>query len=48
MSESNKKYGPQGKHLNRTYLEQKFLGLGSPKYDRILTIPKENLVILQA
>lgn len=28
-----KEHGLQGKHLDREYLEQKFLGLGSPKYD---------------
>ena len=37
----------QGKHLDREYLERKFLGLGSPKYDRVLSIKKENLDIPQ-
>ena len=27
-----KEHGLQGKHLDREYLEQKILGLGSPKY----------------
>ncbi len=31
-----KEHGLQGRHVDRAYLEQKFLGLGSPKYDRIL------------
>ncbi len=42
-----KERGLQGKHLDREYLERKFLGLGSPKYDRVLSIKKENLDIPQ-
>ncbi len=42
-----KEHGLQGKHLDREYLERKFLGLGSPKYDRVLSIKKENLDIPQ-
>ncbi len=42
-----KDYGLQGKHLNRVYLEQKFWGLGSPKYDRVAAIIKEDLDIPQ-
>ena len=42
-----KERGLQGKHLDREYLEAKFLGLGSPKYDRVLSIKKENLDIPQ-
>ena len=40
-----KEHGLQGKHLDREYLEQKFLGLGSPKYDRVCAIKKEDLDI---
>lgn len=49
-----KEHGLQGKHLDRAYLEQKFLGLGSPKYDRVaatkredLDIPKEWLKVIE-
>ena len=42
-----KEHGLQGKHLDREYLETKFLGLGSPKYDRVLSIKKEDLDIPQ-
>jgi len=42
-----KEYGLQGKHLDREYLEQKFLGLGSPKYDRVCATKKEDLDIPQ-
>ncbi|MDE5698437.1 MAG: hypothetical protein K2I96_13680 [Lachnospiraceae bacterium] len=42
-----KKHGLQGRHLDRAYLEQKFLGLGSPKYDRVLSTKKEELDIPQ-
>ncbi len=42
-----KEHGLQGKHLDRTYLEQKFLGLGSPKYDRICATKREDLDIPQ-
>ena len=42
-----KEHGLQGKHLDREYLEQKFLGLGSPKYDRVCTLGKEDLDIPQ-
>lgn len=37
--------GLQGKHLNRKYLEEKFLGLGSPKIDKVLNTKKEDLEI---
>lgn len=40
-----KEQGLQGKHLDKSYLEQKFLGLGSPKYDRVLSVKKEDLDI---
>ena len=40
-----KEHGLQGKHLDREYLEQKFLGLGSPKYDRVCATRKEDLDI---
>ncbi len=42
-----KEHGLQGKHLDREYLEQKFLGLGSPKYDRVCATKKEDLDIPQ-
>ena len=42
-----KEHGLQGKHLDREYLEQKFLGLGSPKYDRVCATRKEDLNIPQ-
>lgn len=37
--------GFTGKHLDREYLEQKFLGLGSPKVDKVLRTRKEDLEI---
>ena len=40
-----KKYGLTGKHLDRTYLEKKFLGIGSPKFDKVLNTKKEDLEI---
>lgn len=40
-----KKNGFTGKHLDREYLEQKFLGLGSPKVDKVLSTRKEDLEI---
>ena len=40
-----KEHGLQGKHLDREYLEQKILGLGSPKYDRVCATRKEELDI---
>ena len=40
-------HGLQGQHLDRAFLQQKFLGLGSPKYDRVCTTNREDLVIPQ-
>lgn len=40
-----KKNGLTGKHLDREYLEQKFLGLGSPKIDKVISTRKEDLEI---
>ncbi len=40
-----KKYGFTGKHLDENYLNQKFLGTGSPKCDRATKIKKEDLDI---
>lgn len=40
-----KEQGLRGKHLDKAYLEQKFLGLGSPKYDRVCAVNKEDLDI---
>ncbi len=37
--------GFTGKHLDKEYLEQKFLGLGSPKVDKVLRTRKEELEI---
>ena len=37
--------GLQGKHIDRKYLEEKFLGLGSPKFDKVLNTKKEDLEI---
>ena len=42
-----KEHGLQGKHLDRSYLEQKFLGLGSPKYDKVCATKKEDLTVPQ-
>lgn len=40
-----REYGLTGKHLDRAYLDKKFLGTGSPKIDRVLNTKKEDLVI---
>lgn len=40
-----KEYGLTGKHLDRAYLEKKFLGTGSPKFDKVLNTKKEDLEI---
>lgn len=37
--------GLQGKHIDRKYLEEKFLGLGSPKFDKVQNTKKEDLEI---
>ena len=37
--------GLRGMHTNRQYLEQKILGLGSPKIDKVHTTQKEDLEI---
>ncbi len=42
-----KQHGLQGKHLDLEYLNQKFMGLGSPKYDKICNTNKEALDIPQ-
>lgn len=34
-----------GKHVDRKQLEEKFLGLGSPKFDKVLNTKKEDLEI---
>lgn len=39
------KNGLQGKHTDRKYLEEKFLGTGSPKFDKVLNTKKEDLEI---
>lgn len=40
-----KQCGLTGKHMDRSYLEKKFLGLGSPKFDKVLNTKKEDLEI---
>lgn len=40
-----KECGLTGKHLDRMYLEKKFLGTGSPKFDKVLNTKKEDLEI---
>lgn len=40
--------GLGGAHLDRDYLEQKILGIGSPKYDRVLNVRKEDIEIPEA
>lgn len=40
-------YGFQGEHIDREYLEQKFLGLGSPKFDKVQNTKKEDIDIPQ-
>lgn len=40
-----KEYGLTGNHVDRTYLEKKFLGIGSPKFDKVLNTKKEDLEI---
>lgn len=40
-----KENGLTGKHLDREHLERKFLGLGSPKIDKVLNTKKEDLEI---
>ena len=40
-----KEHGLTGKHLDRTYLETKFQGTGSPKFDKLLNTKKEDLEI---
>lgn len=42
-----KEHGLQGKHLDKEYLNQKFLGLGSPKYDRVCATRRDTLDIPQ-
>lgn len=40
-----KENGLTGKHLDREYLEKKFLGIGSPKVDKVLNTKREELEI---
>ena len=40
-----KECGLKGKHLDRAYLEKKFLGTGSPKIDKVLNTKKEDIKI---
>ncbi|MCI5584900.1 MAG: hypothetical protein MR383_05020 [Lachnospiraceae bacterium] len=38
-----KVYGLTGEHLDRAKLEEKFLGLGSPKFDKVVNTRKEDM-----
>lgn len=40
-----KKQGLRGEHIDRRKLEEKFLGIGSPKFDKVQNIQKEDLDI---
>lgn len=40
-----KEMGLSGEHVDRRFLEKKFLGLGSPKFDKVLNTNKEDLEI---
>lgn len=40
-----KEMGLTGEHVDRKFLEKKFLGIGSPKFDRVQNTKKENLEI---
>lgn len=40
-----KENGLSGEHTDRKYLEQKILGLGSPKFDKVLNTKKEDIDI---
>ncbi len=40
-----KEIGLSGEHVDRKFLEKKFLGLGSPKIDKVLNTRKEDLEI---
>lgn len=40
-----KEMGLPGEHVDRKFLEKKFLGLGSPKVDKVLNMKKEDLEI---
>lgn len=40
-----KEMGLSGEHVDRKFLEKKFLGLGSPKIDKVLNTKKEDLEI---
>lgn len=43
-----KETGLTGNHINRKYLEEKILGLGSPKFDKVINTKKSNMDIPQA
>lgn len=36
--------GLPGEHVDRKFLEKKFLGLGSPKIDKVLNARKEDYI----
>lgn len=40
-----KEMGLSGEHVDRAFLEKKFLGIGSPKIDKVLSTKKEDLEI---
>ena len=39
-----KEMGLPGEHVDRKFLEKKFLGLGSPKIDKVLNARKEDYI----
>ena len=45
--EAAKEHGLEGEHLDGTYLKQKFLGLGSPKFDRVSATKKDDIEVPQ-
>ncbi len=44
-SKAAKEMGLSGEHVDRKFLEKKFLGTGSPKIDKVLSTKKEDLEI---
>lgn len=42
---ASKEMGLSGEHVDRRFLENKFLGIGSPKFDRVQSTKKEDLEI---
>ncbi len=44
-SKAAKELGLTGEHVDRAFLEKKFLGIGSPKFDKVLNTKKEEVEI---